>query len=117
MARLLAAGFEALPAASRWGALAGGVAGLLLALLETHAPERLRPFLPSAVAVGIAFVLTPSLCLSVFLGSLAAAFLSRAWPAFALAATVPLAAGLIAGESLVSLTLLLLASLGLLSPA
>jgi hypothetical protein len=49
-----------------------------------------------------------------FLGSLAAALLTRAWPAFALVATVPLAAGFIAGESLVSLTLTLLAGLGLL---
>ncbi|OJH37914.1 OPT family oligopeptide transporter [Cystobacter ferrugineus] len=114
VARVLAAGLEALAPASRWGALAGGVSGILLALLEQHAPERLRPFVPSAIGVGIAFALPPSLSLSMFLGSLAAALLTRARPAFALVATVPLAAGLIAGESLVSLTLTLLAGLGLL---
>jgi uncharacterized oligopeptide transporter (OPT) family protein len=114
VARVLAAGLEALPPASRWGVLAGGVAGVLLALLEQHASRRLRPFVPSAVAVGIAFALPPSSALSMFLGSLAAALLTRAWPTFALVATVPLAAGLIAGESLVNLTLTLLAALGLL---
>ncbi|WNG24724.1 OPT family oligopeptide transporter [Cystobacter fuscus] len=117
LARVLAAGLDALAPASRWGALAGGVSGILLALLEQHAPERLRPFVPSAIGVGIAFVLPPSTALSMFLGSLAAALLTRARPAFALVATVPLAAGLIAGESLVSLTLTLLAVLGLLPPS
>ncbi|ATB36967.1 hypothetical protein CYFUS_002382 [Cystobacter fuscus] len=117
LARVLAAGLEALAPASRWGALAGGVSGILLALLEQHAPERLRPFVPSAIGVGIAFAIPPSLSLSMFLGSLAAALLTRARPAFALVATVPLAAGLIAGESLVSLTLTLLAVLGLLPPS
>ncbi|MET0404745.1 MAG: OPT/YSL family transporter [Cystobacter sp.] len=115
IARVLAAGLEALPAAARWGALAGGVGGILLTLLETRAPERLRPFMPSAIALGIAFAIPPSSSLAMFLGSLAAALLARLWPAFALVAAVPLAAGLIAGESLVSLVLTLLTSLGLLS--
>ncbi|MFY0573999.1 OPT/YSL family transporter [Cystobacter fuscus] len=59
VARVLAAGLDALAPASRWGALAGGVSGILLALLEQHAPERLRPFVPSAIGLGIAFVLPP----------------------------------------------------------
>jgi len=74
-----------------------------------------------SVHVGFPVVVEPVflgiLAMLMFLGSPAAALLTRARPAFALVATVPLAAGLIAGESLVSLTLTLLAVLGLLPPS
>jgi uncharacterized oligopeptide transporter (OPT) family protein len=112
VARVLASGFGALTEAARWGALVGAIVGVGLALLEQHASEPLRRFLPSSIALGLAFALPASLSLSIFLGSLAAALLARWHPAFALAASVPLAAGLITGESLVSLTVTLLEALG-----
>jgi uncharacterized oligopeptide transporter (OPT) family protein len=112
VARVLASGFGALGEAARWGVLAGAIAGAGLALLEQRAPEPVRRFLPSSVALGLAFALPASLSLSMFLGSLAAALLARFRPAFALAATVPLAAGLITGESLVSLVITLFQTLG-----
>jgi uncharacterized oligopeptide transporter (OPT) family protein len=112
VARVLASGLGALPEAARWGALAGAVAGVVLALLEQRAPEPLRRFVPSSVALGLAFALPASLSLSLCLGSLAAALLARVRPAFALAATVPLAAGLIAGDSLVGLAVTLFSALG-----
>ena len=69
---------------------------------------RARPALrPLPIGLGIAFVLPASTCLSVFLGAVAAALLARARPALADAATVPLASGLIAGESLVGMAILL----------
>lgn len=112
VARVLATGLSALPPAARWGALAGAVAGAVLALLEQRAPERLRPFVPSSIALGIAFVLPASTALSLCLGSLAAALLARARPALAPVITVPLAAGLITGDSLVSLVFTLVSALG-----
>lgn len=111
VAQVLAAGPGALTEAARWGALLGAVAGVGLALLEQRAPEPLRRFLPSSIALGMAFVLPASLSLSLFLGSLAAALLARFRPALALAVTVPLAAGLITGESLVSLIVTLIGAL------
>lgn len=112
VARVLASGLGALPEAARWGALAGAVAGGVLALLEQRAPEPLRRFVPSSVALGLAFALPASLSLSLCLGSLAAALLARVRPSFALVATVPLAAGLIAGDSLVGLAVTLFSALG-----
>jgi len=102
IAQVLASGVGALPGVARWSILAASVLGIVLALLEQHAPEASRRFIPSAVALGLAFVVPPSLAVAMFLGSVAAALLGRLRPAFALAASVPLAAGLIAGESLVS---------------
>jgi uncharacterized oligopeptide transporter (OPT) family protein len=66
-----------------------------------------RRFVPSPIALGLAFALPASISLSIFLGAVAAALLARAKPSLAEAATVPLASGLIAGESLVSLLALL----------
>ena len=112
VARVLASGLGALSEEARWGALGAGLVGIVLAVLERRAPERVRRFLPSAVALGLAFALPASLSLTMFLGALAAALLERFRPALALAATVPLAAGVIAGESLVSLAVTLVGLLG-----
>ncbi|HSP81039.1 MAG TPA: OPT family oligopeptide transporter, partial [Myxococcaceae bacterium] len=111
VAKVFSSGFEALSTAARWGVLGGVLAGVGLTLVERQAPERVRRFLPSPMGVGLAFALPASLSLSLFLGSMASAVLARVRPAFALAAAVPLAAGLIAGESLVSLATALFAAL------
>ncbi|MFL5358532.1 OPT/YSL family transporter [Archangium sp.] len=107
VARVLSGGVGHLPAAARWGVLGGALLGVGLVLLERFAPEPVRRFVPSPIALGLAFALPASISLSIFLGAVAAALLARAKPALAEAATVPLASGLIAGESLVSLLALL----------
>ncbi|WP_309891599.1 OPT family oligopeptide transporter [Archangium sp.] len=111
VARVLASGLGALSEAARWGVLGGLLAGLGLALAERQAPEPLRRFVPSPLAVGLAFALPASLSLSLFLGSLVGPLLARVWPDFARAGAVPLAAGLIVGESLTSLGLALVTAL------
>ncbi|WNG43320.1 OPT family oligopeptide transporter [Archangium minus] len=110
VARVLSAGLGSLTVAARWGALVGALLGVVLVLLERFAPERARRFIPSPIALGLAFALPASMSLSIFLGAVAAALLARTRPAFAEATTVPLASGLIAGESLVSLVTLLVLS-------
>ncbi|OJT18856.1 hypothetical protein BO221_39785 [Archangium sp. Cb G35] len=107
VARVLSSGLGGLPEVSRWSALVGALLGVGLVLLERFAPERARRFIPSPTGLGIAFVLPASTSLSIFLGSVAAALLARARPTLADGVTVPLASGLIAGESLVSLAILL----------
>jgi uncharacterized oligopeptide transporter (OPT) family protein len=110
VARVLSAGLGSLTEAARWGVLVGALLGVVLVLLERFAPERARRFIPSPIALGLAFALPASMSLSIFLGAVAAALLARMRPAFAEATTVPLASGLIAGESLVSLVTLLVLS-------
>jgi uncharacterized oligopeptide transporter (OPT) family protein len=110
VARVLSSGLGGLPEVSRWSALAGALVGVVLVLLERFAPESARRFIPSPIGLGIAFVLPASTSLSIFLGAVATALLARVRPTLADTVTVPLASGLIAGESLVSLAVLLVLS-------
>jgi uncharacterized oligopeptide transporter (OPT) family protein len=111
VARVLAAGLGSLSEVARWSALAAALLGVILVLLERSAPEPVRRFVPSPIALGLGFALPASISLSIFLGALASVLLARARPAYAEVATVPLSSGLIAGESLVSLVSLLVLSM------
>jgi uncharacterized oligopeptide transporter (OPT) family protein len=96
VAEALAGGFGAVPASARAAMAAGAVAGVALGLLE----PRWR-YAPSAVALGLAFVIPASICFTMALGALAAWLLERRFPALAARFTIAAAAGLVAGESLV----------------
>ena len=68
--------------------------------------------LPSAPALGLAFVIPAWNSISLFLGALAGALLARAAPGWAPRRTTSLAAGLVAGESLVGVGLALASLMG-----
>jgi uncharacterized oligopeptide transporter (OPT) family protein len=106
VARVLASGWGAvspdLRAAMVWAALAAAV----LTLAEQALPERLRRWAPSAVGVGLACLLPLSSCLSFFLGGLGWE-LARRWRPASEGPGVTLAAGLIAGEGLVGVGIVL----------
>jgi uncharacterized oligopeptide transporter (OPT) family protein len=99
VAEALTQGLGSVPPTARIAMLVGGAVGLVLGVLE--AGPRPPRWLPSGVALGLAFVIPASISLTMFVGAVAAWAL-LAWNArfanrFALAA----AAGLIAGESIV----------------
>ncbi|MFE8605676.1 OPT/YSL family transporter [Archangium violaceum] len=111
MAEVSARGLEGLPP---FGALAAGLgllAGILLSLL---ARGRLERFVPSAVAVGIGFLVPAYYSVTICLGALLAAGARRVWPASA-PVSRGVGAGLIIGESLMGVLLALLGLLGLAS--
>ena len=91
-------GASAMPAGAPLAALIGAAAGAALV-----AAGRRLAWLPSPVAIGMAFLLPPYLSLTMALGALAFALVGRARPAWHAAHAAPLASGLIAGESLVGL--------------
>lgn len=93
-------GISALHPTSKVAILVGLALGMALALCEKFAPKKLRPLLPSPAGLGIAMVLPGSNCIAMFLGSALAEGLRRWRPDFAAKAVVPVASGLIAGESL-----------------
>jgi uncharacterized oligopeptide transporter (OPT) family protein len=96
VAEALAGGFGAVPASARGAMAVGAAAGIGLGLLEPrwrHAP--------SAVALGLAFVIPASICFTMALGALAAWLFERRVPSLAARFTIAAAAGLVAGESLV----------------
>src|SRR5262249_42074316 len=99
VAELLAKGPEALHPTARIGLVVGALLGILLPLLERWFPKHIR-FIPSATGLGLAFTINGLNSVSFFIGSLIAHEFARRKPKLAEQYTVPVASGLIAGESL-----------------
>jgi OPT family oligopeptide transporter len=112
VARVLARGPGALAPAARAALAVGAGLGAVLALLERAATPRARRFVPSPSGIGIALVLPAYNSASMAIGALAAWAWRRRQPAGAPDRIAPLAAGLVAGESLVGVALALLAAVG-----
>ncbi len=112
VAMLLSNGLHALPVSARWGLLWGGLAGIVITLCERFWPKT-RRFLPSPTAMGIAFVVPAYNSVSMFLGAFVAWILEKRAPAFGDKYTVPVASGLIAGESLMGIAVAMLIAFGM----
>jgi uncharacterized oligopeptide transporter (OPT) family protein len=113
VAELLARGIEALPPYALLSLVAGMAVGVGLTLFEKLAP-RLRPWVPSPVGLGMAFTFQGYTAMAFFLGGLAAWIYERRRPAWARIYTIPVASGLIAGESLIGVAVALLQAKGIL---
>ena len=107
VAELLAKGIEALPAGALWAIVIGAAVGAVLTLLEEFAPKHLRWWIPSPTGLGIAGVIPAFNSISMFVGALLAWLFSKASPWAAEAYTIPVSSGLIAGESLVGVAIIL----------
>ncbi|MEM9455394.1 MAG: OPT family oligopeptide transporter [Myxococcota bacterium] len=102
-------GLSAVPPSARWASAIAAVMALGLAGLERYRPAW-RPALPSATGIGLAFVLPASSALSFLLGGLVAWAVARRRPEAMVEWVIPVAAGLIAGESLMGIVAALLTS-------
>jgi uncharacterized oligopeptide transporter (OPT) family protein len=78
----------------------GLVIGVVLALLEKLGPARIRAYVPSANGLGIAMVIPAANSVAMFLGAAIAELLRRRQQA---SQVIPVASGLIAGESLMGI--------------
>ncbi len=107
VAELLAKGVHSLPLTARYGLVIGASLGILLPLLEIALP-RYKKFIPSATGLGLAFTINGFNTISFFIGSLIVLALKRAKPKVHEAYTVPVASGIIAGESLTGVAVALL---------
>ena len=99
VAEALAHGISYVPMSARWGILIGGIIGMVLALCDHFFP-RARKYLPSAMGLGLAWVMSFSNAFSFLIGALIATIWARQNKATAEAYTIPIASGAIAGESL-----------------
>ena len=115
VSKAFAGGISALAPSSRTAIVVGIALGVALALLEKWAPRRARPFIPSPSGLGIAMVVPGSNSVAMFLGAAIAESLRRVRPALAEKTIVPVASGLIAGESLMGIAIALLTVLGVLT--
>ncbi|MDD5657194.1 MAG: OPT/YSL family transporter [Elusimicrobia bacterium] len=107
VARLLADGFHALHPTARWGLFIGALAGILIPALERLFPKY-HKFIPSAMGLGLAFVIPFFNTLSMFIGAAITTILEKKRPQLADKYVVTVAAGLIAGESLLGVLIALL---------
>ena len=107
VAELLAKGIDALPAGAQEAIVVGALLGIVLTLLEEFAPQHWRPWLPSTTGLGIAGVIPAFNSIAMFTGALVAWLVTRYAPKTGETYIVPVSSGLIAGESLVGVGIIL----------
>jgi uncharacterized oligopeptide transporter (OPT) family protein len=108
VSKAFSGGIAALPSSARVAIVVGLALGTALALLEKFAPARIRHLVPSASGLGIAMVIPGSNCLAMFAGAAIAEWMRRRHPVLAERTVVPVASGLIAGESLMGILVAIL---------
>jgi OPT family oligopeptide transporter len=107
VAELLAKGIDALPTGAKEAIVVGAILGILLTLLEEFAPKSWRPWIPSTTGLGIAGVIPAFNSIAMFGGALAAWIVTRRAPKLGETYVVPVSSGLIAGESLLGVAIIL----------
>ena len=112
VSRALSGGIGGLPHAARVSVIVGALVGLALAVIERVAPRSWRAWTPSPAGVGIAMVMPGSNAIAMFTGASIAALVRRNRADFASRSLVPIASGMVAGESLTGISLALLRALG-----
>lgn len=112
VAELFQQGLHALPSGAVEGMVIGGVAGILLAVLEKTLPHKARVWVPSPTSLGLAFVIPAYNSISMFLGAMAAWVLGRRVPGWTARFLIILASGVVAGESLAGVVLAIAEILG-----
>jgi uncharacterized oligopeptide transporter (OPT) family protein len=101
VADLLTRGVHMLPASAIWAIGIGAVIGVLIPVLEQLAPKS-RAFLPSAMGLGLSWVIPFQNSLAFAIGALIAWAWLKMRPRSAETFTIPIASGFVAGESLVA---------------
>lgn len=111
VAEVLSDGVAGLPPAAVPAIAIAAIVGVALSLAERLAPHPVQAWVPSASAVGLAFVIPAWNAISLFAGAVAAAVLVSVAPDWARRRVVIVAAGLIVGESLAGIAPSVLAPL------
>jgi len=109
VARALTGGLNSLPPTILYAILIGAALGVALPLVEKIFPKA-RGYLPSATGLGLGWVVPFSVALSFGIGSTIVGVWRRMAPAHQETYSVPVAAGLIAGESMIKAILAMLAT-------
>jgi OPT family oligopeptide transporter len=108
VSKAFAGGIGTLDPTARLAILIGLLLGIALVLLERFAPKPLRGYVPSPAGLGIAMVVPGSNAIAMFAGALIALFVHRASATAGKRYVVPVASGLIAGESLMGVVIAML---------
>ncbi len=109
MADALTQGLHTLPVSARYAIAIGAFLGIALPVLSAVFPKA-APYLPSAMGLGLAWVVPFQNSFSFAIGAVIAWIWARRAKAHAERYTFPIASGLIAGESLVAALIAILAT-------
>lgn len=112
VATALSRGLQTIPASARLAIVVGGVIGIALPLLEAWLPPKVRRFVPSAMGLGLAFVVPFANALAFFIGAVIADVWQRSHRSSAARYLIPVASGVVAGESLAAALQAIAANLG-----
>jgi putative OPT family oligopeptide transporter len=105
VAMALSQGIETVPLTARWGMLIAGLLGIALALLDRYIDKKWKPYVPSAMGLGLSWVMPFSNSFAFFLGALVASVWRFISKKSAELYVVPVASGAVAGESLICATI------------
>jgi OPT family oligopeptide transporter len=114
VAEMLGNGVSSLPVSARWSVLGGGLLGIGMVLLEKYKPA-VKRFLPSPTGLGLGFTLPIYNSLGMFFGALITWFYVKGDASRQESFVVPVASGLIAGESLTGVFIAVLTAFGFLA--
>lgn len=109
VAEALSVGITAVPVSARYGLLIGGVLGIVLALAEHFFPKA-RKYMPSAMGLGLSWIMVFANSFSFLIGAVIAEVWTRSHKKTADAYIIPIASGAIAGESLICAFIAMLAA-------
>jgi len=110
VARILTKGIGELPDSAVHAILIGGAIGVALPILDRLLPLKARKFMPSATGIGLAWVMPFQNCFSFFVGGVIVTAWVKAHKRSADEYNIPVASGLIAGESLMAAALAITAT-------
>ncbi|MCB9631630.1 MAG: OPT/YSL family transporter [Sandaracinus sp.] len=105
VAELFREGFDAMPTMALEAMAIAGALGVVLAILEKVLPKKALSFVPSPGSIGLAMVVPALYSISMFVGAILALAVTKTKPEWSKRFLIVLAAGLIAGESLVGVVL------------
>ncbi len=100
VAMLLSQGLSVLSMSKRWSIALGGFFGIILACCDRFIPAKFKPYYPSAMGIGLSFVIPFWNVLSMFTGAFIVWIVTKKAEKWADDYVIPIASGVIAGESL-----------------
>lgn len=101
VARVLTKGIEFLPDSAKWAILIGACVGVAIPVLEKLVPPKVRGYLPSAMGLGLSWVIPFSSAFGFFVGAVIGWLWEKMHPKSSEKFSIAAASGLIAGESLI----------------
>ncbi len=108
VAQLLSQGLHALHPTAQASLVIGGLIGILVVALTRIVPSKYHIWIPSPMGLGLAFTFHFYYGFSMFIGGLIGWAVAKKWPKVDSLYTFPVASGIIAGESLMGIALILI---------